>query len=154
MPGIGTPLASKLAARKPGFTCDSVQKLRASSPAEISNTSASATSASASAERSRPAPLTVRATIANTGRIAATEVVQLYVHDIAASVTQPVRLLKAFTRVPLAPGERREVTFTLTRADLSFIGRDLRPTIEPGAFRLWVAPSAEAEGLAATFTLA
>jgi beta-glucosidase len=100
------------------------------------------------------APLAISATIANNGRVAATEVVQLYVHDIAASVTQPVRILKAFTRVTLAPGERREVRFTLTRADLSFTGRDLRPTVEPGAFRLWVAPSAEAEGLAATFTLA
>ncbi len=100
------------------------------------------------------APLTIRATIANNGAVAATEVVQLYVHDVAASVTQPVRVLKAFTRVTLAPGERQEVRFTLTRADLSFTGRDLRPTVEPGAFRLWVAPSAEAEGLAGTFMLA
>jgi beta-glucosidase len=100
------------------------------------------------------APLSIRATIANNGAVAATEVVQLYVHDIAASVTQPVRVLKAFTRVTLAPGARQEVRFTLTRADLSFIGRDLRPTVEPGAFRLWVAPSAEAEGLAGTFMLA
>jgi beta-glucosidase len=100
------------------------------------------------------APLSIRATIANNGAVAATEVVQLYVHDVAASVTQPVRVLKAFTRVTLAPGARQEVRFTLTRADLSFIGRDLRPTVEPGAFRLWVAPSAEAEGLAGTFMLA
>ncbi len=100
------------------------------------------------------APLTIRATIANNGAVAATEVVQLYVHDVAASVTQPVRVLKAFTRVTLAPGARQEVRFTLTRADLSFTGRDLRPTVEPGAFRLWVAPSAEAEGLAGTFMLA
>ena len=71
-----------------------------------------------------------------------------------ASVTQPVRVMKAFTRVTLAPGARQEVTFTLTRADLSFTGRDLKPTIEPGVFRLWVAPSAEAEGLAGMFTLA
>ncbi|KQN89783.1 beta-glucosidase [Sphingomonas sp. Leaf231] len=100
------------------------------------------------------APLTIRATIANTGAHAATEVVQLYVHDVAASVTQPVRVMKAFTRVTLAPGQRRQVTFTLTRADLLFTGRDLKPTVEPGAFRLWVAPSAEAEGLAGTFVLA
>ncbi|MCT8000309.1 glycoside hydrolase family 3 C-terminal domain-containing protein [Sphingomonas sanguinis] len=98
-------------------------------------------------------PLTIRATIANTGRMTATEVVQLYVHDVVASVTQPVRVLKAFTRVTLAPGARQDVTFTLTRADLSFIGRDLTPTTEPGTFCLWVAPSAEAEGLAGTFTL-
>lgn len=99
------------------------------------------------------APLTIRATIANNGRMTATEVVQLYIHDVVASVTQPVRVLKAFTRVTLAPGARQDVTFTLTRADLSFIGRELTPTTEPGAFRLWVAPSAEAEGLGGTFTL-
>jgi beta-glucosidase len=102
----------------------------------------------------RDTPLTIRATIANSGRMAATEVVQLYVHDVVASVTQPVRVMKAFTRVTLAPGARQDVTFTLNRADLSFTGRDLTSTTEVGAFHLWVAPSAEAEGLAATFTLA
>ncbi len=61
------------------------------------------------------APLTIRATIANNGRMTATEVVQLYIHDVVASVTQPVRVLKAFTRVTLAPGARQDVTFTLTR---------------------------------------
>jgi beta-glucosidase len=99
-------------------------------------------------------PLTIRATVTNNGRMAATEVVQLYIHDVVASVTQPVRVMKAFTRVALAPGARQEVTFTLTRAELSFTGRDLKPTTEPGAFRLWIAPSAEAEGLAGMFTLA
>ncbi|GAM02283.1 glycoside hydrolase family 3 N-terminal domain-containing protein [Sphingomonas parapaucimobilis] len=99
-------------------------------------------------------PLTIRATVTNNGRMTATEVVQLYIHDVVASVTQPVRVMKAFTRVTLAPGARQEVTFTLTRADLSFTGRDLKPTTEPGAFRLWIAPSAEAEGLAGMFTLA
>ncbi len=99
-------------------------------------------------------PLTIRATVTNTGRMTATEVVQLYIHDVVASVTQPVRVMKAFTRVTLAPGARQEVTFTLTRADLSFTGRDLKPTTESGVFRLWVAPSAEAEGLAGMFTLA
>ena len=102
----------------------------------------------------RDTPLTIRATIANSGRMAATEVVQLYVHDVVASVTQPVRVMKAFTRVTLAPGARQDVTFTLNPADLSFTGRDLTSTTEVGAFHLWVAPSAEAEGLAATFTLA
>ena len=98
--------------------------------------------------------LTVRATVANTGRHAAEEVVQLYVHDVAASVTQPVRVLKAFRRVALAPGARAEVAFTLRRDDLTFPGRDLRPVAEPGRFQLWVAPSAEAPGLAGAFTLA
>ncbi|TCP36724.1 glycoside hydrolase family 3 N-terminal domain-containing protein [Sphingomonas sp. BK235] len=98
--------------------------------------------------------LTVRATVTNRGRHAAEEVVQLYVHDVAASVTRPVRELKAFRRVALAPGARETVTFTLRRDDLLFVGRDLTPTVEPGAFRLWVAPSAEAEGVSGSFSLA
>lgn len=98
--------------------------------------------------------LTVRATVRNEGERAVEEVVQLYVRDRTASITRPVRQLKRFAKVMLKPGEAREVTFTLTRADLMFIGRDNRPVAEPGLFDLWVAPSAEAEGLHGQFTLA
>ncbi|WP_448663268.1 glycoside hydrolase family 3 N-terminal domain-containing protein [Sphingomonas sp. CJ20] len=97
--------------------------------------------------------LTVRATVRNTGTRAAEEVVQLYIRDLTASVTRPVRQLKGFRKVALAPGESKQVEFRLTRADLLFIGRDNKPTVEPGAFTLWVAPSAEAEGLAGKFEL-
>ncbi|WP_235188332.1 glycoside hydrolase family 3 N-terminal domain-containing protein [Sphingomonas sp. FUKUSWIS1] len=97
--------------------------------------------------------LTVRATIANGGTRAAEEVVQLYIRDLAASVTRPVRELKAFRRVALKPGERQVVSFTLRRDDLLFIGRDLVPTVEPGRFRLWIAPSAQAEGVSGEFQL-
>ena len=97
--------------------------------------------------------LTVRATVTNGGAHPAIEVVQLYVHDVVASVTRPVRQLKGFQRVALAPGETKTVAFTLRRSDLLFIGRDLTPTVEPGAFRLWVAPSAQAEGVSGDFTL-
>jgi beta-glucosidase len=45
------------------------------------------------------------------------------------------------------------VVFTLKRSDLQFIGLDLKPTVEPGQFRLWVAPSAQAEGVSASFEL-
>jgi beta-glucosidase len=98
--------------------------------------------------------LTVSATITNSGVHAAEEVVQLYVQDVTASITRPVRELKAFRRIALKPGEAKVVTFTLRRADLLFIGRDLRPTVEPGRFRMWIAPSAQAEGVAGEFTLA
>jgi len=97
--------------------------------------------------------LTVRATIANGGTRAAEEVVQLYIRDLAASVTRPVRELKAFRRVALKPGERQVVSFTLRREDLLFIGRDLVPTVEPGRFHLWIAPSAQAEGVSGEFDL-
>ncbi len=97
--------------------------------------------------------LTVRATIANGGTRAAEEVVQLYIRDLAASVTRPVRELKAFRRVALMPGERQVVSFTLRRDDLLFIGQDLVPTVEPGRFHLWIAPSAQAEGVSGEFDL-
>lgn len=97
--------------------------------------------------------LELSAIVANRGTRAAVEVVQLYVHDIAASVTRPVRELKAFKRIALAPGESRRVAFTLTRADLQFIGRDNRPVAEPGRFRAWIAPSAQAEGVGGEFEL-
>ena len=98
--------------------------------------------------------LTVRATIANTGTRAAEEVVQLYIRDLAASITRPVRELKAFRKIALKPGERQVVSFTLRRSDLSFVGRDLKPTVEPGRFQVWIAPSAQAEGVSGAFTLA
>jgi beta-glucosidase len=98
--------------------------------------------------------LTIAATIANRGTRAAEEVVQLYVQDVTASITRPVRELKAFRRVTLAPGAAQTVSFTLRRADLTFIGPDLTPTVEPGRFRVWIAPSAQAEGVAGEFVLA
>ncbi|WP_019517942.1 beta-glucosidase BglX [Sphingomonas sp. Mn802worker] len=107
-----------------------------------------------SARMSADTPLTARATIRNSGSRTADEVVQLYVHDVTASITQPVRLLKAFQRVSLAPGEAKQVSFTLRRADLLFVGRDLKPTVEPGRFRVWIAPSAQADGVSGEFVLA
>jgi beta-glucosidase len=98
--------------------------------------------------------LTVVASIRNSGRHEATEVAQLYVQDITASITRPVRELKAFQRVTLKPGETQQVRFTLKRDDLTFLGQDMQPTVEPGKFRLWVAPSAQAEGVSDMFVLA
>ncbi|BBD03248.1 MULTISPECIES: glycoside hydrolase family 3 N-terminal domain-containing protein [Sphingobium] len=98
--------------------------------------------------------LTVVASIRNSGRQAAIEVAQLYVQDITASITRPVRELKAFQRITLKPGETQQVRFTLKRDDLTFLGQDMQPTVEPGKFRLWVAPSAQAEGVSDMFVLA
>uniref|UniRef100_UPI0035CBBE4B glycoside hydrolase family 3 N-terminal domain-containing protein n=1 Tax=uncultured Sphingomonas sp. TaxID=158754 RepID=UPI0035CBBE4B len=97
--------------------------------------------------------LRVSATVTNTGTVTAEEVVQLYVHDVAASITRPVRQLKAYRRVSLAPGKSEKVSFTLRRSDLTFIGADMKPTVEPGAFRAWIAPSAEADGVSGGFML-
>jgi len=97
--------------------------------------------------------ITVTATLTNAGEHRAEELAQLYVHDRVASVTRPVRELKAFAKVSLAPGERREVKFTLRRADVEFIGLGLARTVEPGRFDVWIAPSAEHEGVHAGFDL-
>lgn len=97
--------------------------------------------------------LSVTATVTNRGSRAAEEVVQLYIRDRAASVTRPVRELKAFRKVKLAPGQSETVTFKIERSLLLFIGRDDKPTVEPGTFDVWVAPSAEAPGVHAQFEL-
>jgi len=96
--------------------------------------------------------LRVRATVTNTGSRDAEEVVQLYIAERAASVTRPVRELKGFRKLAIAPGASETVEFTLTADDLSFIGRDMKPTVEPGEFDLWVAPSA-AGGIRKRFVL-
>jgi beta-glucosidase len=97
--------------------------------------------------------LTVSATVTNSGKAAADEVVQLYVHDVTASITRPVRQLKAYRRVSLAPGTSEKVSFTLRGSDLTFIGADMKPVAEPGDFLVWIAPSAEADGVSGRFTL-
>ncbi|WNO54804.1 glycoside hydrolase family 3 N-terminal domain-containing protein [Stakelama saccharophila] len=97
--------------------------------------------------------LTVRATLSNHGQRRCEEVAQLYIHDRAATITRPVRELKGFKRVALAPGETKTVTFTLRRQDLTFIGQDMEPTVEPGMFDVWIAPSSEAEGVSGEFEL-
>ncbi len=74
--------------------------------------------------------------VANTGRRAGDEVVQLYVHDDEATVTRPVLELKHFQRVTLAPGERRTVTFDLTPADLAFWNVEMHRVVEPGTFTI------------------
>jgi beta-glucosidase len=86
--------------------------------------------------------LIVTSRITNTGKVAGEEVVQLYIHDRVASITRPVRELKGFRKVRLEPGASTDVSFTLSRKDLEFVASDLRWVSEPGAFDVWVAPSA------------
>jgi beta-glucosidase len=89
--------------------------------------------------------LTVRAKVRNEGKVEAEEVVQLYLRDLAGQVTRPVRELKGFRRVRLAPGESSTVTFELSAQDLSFYGRDMQPVTEPGAFHAWIGGSSDAD---------
>ncbi|WP_260685028.1 fibronectin type III-like domain-contianing protein [Variovorax sp. KBS0712] len=96
--------------------------------------------------------LRVRATVTNTGTREAEEVVQLYLAQRAASVTRPVRELKNFRKVRIAPGASEVVEFAVVNDDLQFLGRDMKPVVEPGEFDLWVAPSA-AGGIQKRFVL-
>ena len=96
--------------------------------------------------------VTVSATVRNTGERPVQETVQLYLRDRVARLTRPVRELKAFHKVTLRPGETQTVRFTLKRADLEYIGPELRPTVEPGLFHVWIAPDAQG-GLEGQFRL-
>src|SRR5512143_315180 len=86
---------------------------------------------------------TVRCRVKNTGKRAGDEVVQLYVHDILASVARPVMQLEGFQRVHLDPGEERELRFTLSREQLQMLDRDMQWVVEPGAFRIMVGASSK-----------
>jgi len=97
--------------------------------------------------------IAVSARITNRGSREAEEVVQLYIHDRVASVTRPVRELKAYRKIKLAPGESEVVRFVLRPTDLGFYGLANKPVVEPGEFDVWIAPSAEAEGVHGTFAL-
>ena len=88
--------------------------------------------------------------VTNRGRVAGDEVIQLYIHDIAASVTRPVRELKGFKRITLKPGEKQTVEFTVDRSHLEFLGRDLKPVLEPGEFQVNVGTSSD-NGLGSVF---
>lgn len=90
--------------------------------------------------------------VANTGTRDGVEVVQLYIHDVAASISRPVKELKGFQRISLKKGEKRTIEFTLTPKDLSFIGNDLKLTLEDGDFKVYVGNSSDAN-LEETFTV-
>ena len=89
--------------------------------------------------------LTVSATLTNTGDTAGEEVVQLYTRDLVASITRPVKELKGFRRVQLEPGETTTVAFELHTDQLSFFGRDMKPTVEPGLFHAWIGGSSNTD---------
>jgi len=96
--------------------------------------------------------LEVSVEVTNAGAVAVVETVQLYIGDKVASLTQPGQRLRDFRKVALAAGETETVRFTLRREQLEFIGAAGTPTVEPGAFDLWLAPSAQV-GTPVRFTL-
>ena len=104
-----------------------------------------------STQRLRPDErITVSVDVENIGQRAGDEVVQLYIRDVVASVTRPVRELKGFQRITLRPGEKRRVVFTLGPEHLGFYNRQMRFVVEPGEFRVFVGTSSVG-GLEASF---
>jgi beta-glucosidase len=85
---------------------------------------------------------TVTVRVRNTGSRAGDEVVQLYLKDLVAQVTRPVKQLTGFARVPLEPGEAKDVTFTVHADRTAFTGRDYSRVVEPGDLDVLVGTSA------------
>ena len=85
--------------------------------------------------------LTVGVDVRNTGSVAGTEVVQLYLRNTSASVEQPVRELKGFARVTLAPGEMKHVEFPLGFDELSFYNVESKRVVEPTTYKVFVGGS-------------
>ena len=79
--------------------------------------------------------------VANTGARAGDEVVQLYIHEQVASITQPVIQLKRFKRVHLEPGARTTVDFELKPEDLAFWNLQMKHVVEPGVFDIYAGPN-------------
>jgi len=85
--------------------------------------------------------ITVSVDVKNTGTRAGDEVVQLYLHQQVASVTRPVKELKGFQRVTLAPGEQKTLTFTVGTRELRMFNQDMKRVVEPGAFDIMAGPN-------------
>jgi beta-glucosidase len=89
--------------------------------------------------------VTVGVDVKNSGGVAGTEVVQLYIRNTSASVSQPVRELKGFARVMLSPGETKHVEFPLGFDELNFYNADVKRTVEPTTYKIWVGGSSLAD---------
>lgn len=87
--------------------------------------------------------LTLSMKLTNSGKVAGEEVVQLYVRDLVASVVRPLKELKGFQKVLLAPGESKTVTFAVDAQMLSFYNRQLKWGAEPGRFELMIGSASD-----------
>jgi len=84
---------------------------------------------------------TASVTVTNTGKVAGDEIVQLYIRDRVSSVTRPIRELKGFARITLAPGESKTVSLNITPDSLAFLDINMNRVVEPGMFDIMVGPS-------------
>jgi beta-glucosidase len=98
-----------------------------------------------SASVSSSGSLTASVDVTNTGSRSGDEVVQLYIHDPVASISQPVRRLRGFERVTLNPGKTQTVTFTLDRSDFGFYDNSGKFVVEPGQIDVYAGDSSGAD---------
>jgi len=87
--------------------------------------------------------LTVTCNIKNTGKYTGAEVVQLYIRDMVASITRPIKELKGFQKVYLKPGESKDLTFILDKEKLSFYNQSMKWVTEPGQFEVMIGDSSD-----------
>jgi beta-glucosidase len=85
--------------------------------------------------------------VKNSGERAGTEVVQMYIRDVVSSVTRPVKELKGFAKVRLAPGESTTAAIPIDSSALAFYDVAMRRVVEPGEFRVMVGTSSRDEDL-------
>ncbi len=81
--------------------------------------------------------------VTNTGKRYGREVVQLYIDDVISSMVTPIKELRGFEKISLAPSETKTVTFNLRHEHLSFLDKHLEPVVEPGVFEIMVGSSCE-----------
>jgi beta-glucosidase len=105
-----------------------------------SATSAPARRISAAAISTQGASVKVRASVTNSGKRDGTEVVQCYIRLTGTSVARPVSELKGFQRIRLAPGQTRQVEFTLAKEELSFWNIQMKQVVEPATLEVRIAP--------------
>lgn len=87
--------------------------------------------------------LVASVTVTNTGEYTGEETVQLYLNDPAASISRPVKELKGFQKIELAPGASQEVEFTITTEDLKFFNSELVYDWEPGEFNIYIGTNSD-----------
>jgi len=80
----------------------------------------------------------------NTGNLAGEEISQLYIRDLVADVTRPIKELKAFSRTHLEPGESKILTFVFNSSELAFHNQKMENKVEPGDFELWIGGNSDA----------
>lgn len=97
--------------------------------------------------------ITVTVHVTNTGDTEASDVAQLYIRDLVASLSRPLKELKDFRKFTLAPGQSTDLIFTLPASALGFHDLDGNYKVEPGDFYLWVDNSSECKAEPVTFTV-